>query len=184
MSFNEASQQVQNNTDVGAPRLRVNRTAPLTLNTTYQTLVFNGSSQYNLNSFPVLPGETMPSVWYDTATNLFKFSANVDRNYVLYLSTSITSSQLLSTLNLTSASLRFRLYIPAPTPITFPLPDFGGYIDLGPVNITGQRNDQQPVPFFANQVIRDYGFRIEICISASVLGTITLNGADVNLFRA
>lgn len=184
MGYNESEARRETNTNVADPRIRVNKTTAMTLSTTYQTVNFNGTSTYNANTFTVLPGHTNQSVWYDPTTSLFNFMDNSDKNYVLYITTSITSSQLLATLNLTSASLRLRLYIPAPTPVTFPGPDVGGYIDLGPVNLTGQRNDYQPIAFFANALIRQYGFQVQLCLSNVVLGTISLNGADINLFPA
>lgn len=182
MGYNESEANKETNTSVGDPRLRVNKTTSMTLSTTPQTVNFNGTSPYNTNTFTVLPGQSTPSVWYDPSTQLFNFTSNNDKNYNLYLTTSIVANQLLSTLNLTSASLRMRLYIPSPTPVTFPGPDVGGYIDLGAVNLTGQRNDYQPVAVFANSLIRQYGFQVQLYLSNAVLGTVTLNGADVNLF--
>jgi len=182
MGFNESEANRETNTTIGDPRIRVNKTTSMTLSTSWQTLNFNGSSAYNINSFTTLPGQSNPSAWYDPTTSLFNFTPNGDRNYVLYITTSITSNQLLSTLNLTSASLRLRLMIPSPTPVYFPGPDVGGYIDLGAVNLTGQRNDYQPIAFFANSLIRQYGFSVQLCLSNAVLGTVTLNGADINLF--
>jgi len=184
MGYNESEANRETNTTVGDPRLRVNKTTAMTLSTTFQTLNFNGSSTYNTNTYTTLQGQTSPSVWYDASTSLFKFTNNSDRNYTFYITTSITSNQLLSTLNLTSASLRLRLYIPAPTPVTFPGPDVGGYIDLGAVNLTGQRNDYQPIAVFANSLIRQYGFQVQLSLSNAVLGNVVLNGADVNLFPA
>lgn len=184
MSYNEASQQTQNNTDVSSPRLRVNRTAGLNITTTAQRLDFNGTSPYNLNSYPIMEGETMPSVYYDASTKLFKFTTNYDKNYSLVLSVSITASVLLSTLNLTSAMLRAQLFIPSSPSTTFPLPDSGGYVDICPVNIVGQQNQQITIPFFSNNQIRENGFGVNIWLSASVLGTVTLNSSDCSVYRS
>lgn len=184
MSFNEAAQQTQDNSDVSSPRIRVNRTAPLTVTTTAQRLDFNGTSPYNLNSYPIMPGETSPSVYYDAANKLFKFTSNYDKNYSLVLSVSITANVLLSTLNLTSAMLRAQIYIPSSPVTTFPLPDAGGYVDICPVNVVGQQNQQITIPFFSNQQIRENGFGVNLWLSNGVLGNVVVNSTDCSIYRA
>lgn len=185
MGFNETSAQLETNTQPTEPRLRVNKTTTTAITTSWQPIVYDGTSTYNTNSFSTLQGQTNPSLWYDSANNLFKFTPNTDQNYTFTPSFSISATTILTSLNLatiTIANVQFRFYIPAPTPVTFPLPDFGGYIDMGPVNLVAQNNYQKQIPVYANALIRQYGVQAQIKLSASTLGTINLSGSDMNIF--
>lgn len=92
MSFNESEARKETNQEVATPRLRVNKTTSMTLTTSYQDVILNGTSPFNLNSFTTIPGESNPSVWYDPATGLFRFTANTDHNYSLGISTSMSAA--------------------------------------------------------------------------------------------
>lgn len=181
MGFGEAQSEKQMNTETSSPRLRVNKMTNQTVTTTPTAILYNGTSQFNNNSFMVIPGQTNPSVYYDAATSLFRFTSNVDRNYNLDLTFVVTTVGLLA-IGLSNVSFRIQLEIPSPTPIKFPAPDFGGFIDVDNVNFNGQKNLKIVIPFFANQAIRDYGFAIKVYTSATLIGTVTMNGADVNLY--
>lgn len=182
MGFNESEAARETNQEVTNPRLRVNKMTNQTVTTTPTKILYNGTSPFNGNFYTVIPGETTPSVWYDATSNLFRFTSNTDKNYNLDMTFVVTTAGLLA-IGLANISFRVQLEIPSPTPIKFPAPDFGGYIDADNVNFNGQKNIKLVVPFFAEQNIRQYGFSIKVYLSSPLpLGSVTLNGADVNLY--
>lgn len=192
MGYKETSADFVSNTEMANPRLRVNMTTPMTLTTTFQTVMLNGTSPFNTNTFLTIPGQTSPSVSYDTTTGLFKFTANTDKNYTFFITTRTTSTTtlngLVTVLNgvLSIGTLQIRCRIPRPAGsggnVMFPDPDGNGYLDVAPINLITSITNQQPIAVFANQLVRDYGFYLEARLSNSLSGTNVLANADVNVF--
>ena len=60
-----------NDLNPAAPRLRVNKTAAMTLSTAWQTINFDGASAYNVNKFPKI--NNYEKVRWDAANQKFIF---------------------------------------------------------------------------------------------------------------
>jgi len=162
------------------PRMRVSRSASLTLSTTYQKVDFSGTSTYNLNTFQNDPTTGNPMVYWDATNKIFKFYNTTDVNYLMYF-TGACSSTLLTT----PVSLRYRFVIPNGTspgvPAYFPNPDTDQYSDLGPVSYVTHRPFDQTLPANIIQVVRTNGFYLEVALSNGTLGTVTLDYAALNI---
>lgn len=164
------------------PRLRVNRDTSLLLSTTFQDIDFNGVSDFNVNTFGIDPVSGEGIVEYDSATKLFKFHNQYDRNFLMNLYASTTTT----TIN-TRATIQYRINIPdgisAGVDINFPFPDGLGLADLAEVTlrITETAHKSESIPIYASQVLRDNGFKVQMRLSnlLAVSGTSTLNSASI-----
>lgn len=167
---------------VKQPRLRANKTTSLNLTTTFQDVIFNGTSDYNINSFGKDPVSGNNIVWYDVANNLFRFYDKVDKNYsvTLYVSTTAT---LISTGN----TIQYRIVIPngigVGQNLNFPFPDNGGFSDLGYVALkTGTVNhNAEPIAIYVNDQVRQNGLRIQVRLSTTLIGigNVTVDNAAI-----
>ncbi len=167
--------------------IRMCRTASLTLNTTWQTLVFDGTCTYNENTFGIDPTSGNKMVWWDSVNSMFKFIADYDYNAImsLYLSTTANLVTLRS-------SLRMRIVVPngvSPgVPLYIPFPELGAagaYIDAGEVTLLANGVNHQPIilPLKINSAIRTNGFYIQLQLSNSLitLGVCTLTSANIRI---
>lgn len=163
------------NNSVAEPRLRVNRTTAITLTTSWQDVIFNGTSTYNINTY----GDDKNSVktsWYDSTNNLFKFGGEYDRNITMQIYPRTTVASIL-----TAGTLQLRFIIPngggAGIDIYFPFPDDGGYMDTGAITILSAGMNKVPILLgvYINNMIRTNGFKLQVKLSNSLAGTATLN---------
>lgn len=162
------------------PRLRVNKTSALTITTTWQKIIFDGTSTFNVNSFGKNSAGKQMVEWDSTALQ-FKFYDQVDQNYVVFFSP-VTTATLITT----RAVLRYRCVIPNGGGVGvntyFPYPDQGGYVDASEVTLlsSAMLHQLQPFPLYLNANIRANGFWIEVQLSNSLitLGVCTLNSAS------
>lgn len=162
--------------------MRVNRSTDLILTTTFQTVVFNGTSTYNINTYGINPASGNRMVWYDTATDLFKFIGEYDKNVQFQLFVRTTTPLIT-----TAASMQYRLSIPngisAGVDLNIPFPDDGGYGDL--IELTkfsfSTHNLTTPLSLYINNAIRTNGFKVQVRLSNNLatLGTATINSASV-----
>lgn len=159
-------------------RMRVNRTASLTLSTSWQKVDFSGTSIYNVNTFQIDPagsGNTM--VWWDPTNKIFKVYNQSDENYLLTFYYQTTTSSLL-----TASYFRLRLTVPngiSPgVDLHSPFPDGVGYEDLVLVNGFTQLDRSHTFGTYVTQPVRANGFYIEVEISTAIaLGSCTLDNA-------
>lgn len=157
-------------------RMRVNRTAGLTLSTSWQKIDFSGTSIYNVNTFQLDPaGSGNPMVWWDTTNKLFKVYNTTDENYLLTFYYQTTTTSLL-----TASSFRLRLTVPngvSPgVDLHTPFPDGVGYEDLATVNGFTQLNRSHSFGTYVSQPVRTNGFYVEVEISTAIaLGSCTLD---------
>lgn len=173
---------MQNNSSVADPRLRVNRTATLALSTSWQSVILNGSSTYNVNTFGFAAnGERV--VTYDQTNNLFKFNTEFDKNFTLQLSFR-TSTNLITT----KSTLQYRLEIPngggGGVPVYFPFPDVAGaeYVDVADVTLlaNGLNSDVIPLSIYVNSMVRANGFRIQVRLSNALITLGVCNLTNMN----
>lgn len=166
------------------PRLRIslNRSFPLILNNTWQTIPYaTGNTPYDVNTF-IEPR-------YNTST------------YTIYPNTKVSTDQAYQ-LELdfkfqhTKRPLTFqvRFCVPAPTPIYFPLPQTDGYTDLryiaktytgglignlltiGNLSLTedtSQMTNREMYvrSIYSNLGIKDYGIQVQIRIAENYTGS-------------
>lgn len=163
-----------------APRLRVNRSATMTITTTFQRIDFSGSSALNLNSFPNL-GVT-PMVSYDSVNKLFKFNHDNGRDYNY---TSVFGAKTTVTILTVLSSLQYRFVIPngvsAGVDFYFPYPDSVGYADLGVITaVTDTALNPAVLPIYTNTAMRTNGVGIDVRISTPLALTATCTSNDIN----
>lgn len=167
------------------PRLRVNRTASLALTTTWQTIDFNGTSTYNVNTFGKDPVSGNNLVWWDSANQLMRFYEQYDRNYKLEF-----YANTITTILTTKASLQYRLVVPngvSPgVDIYFPFPELGAsgaYADVGEVTLlaTGVSHGVNPQSLYLIDAIRTNGVKLQLRLSNNLftLGTCTLTSCNL-----
>lgn len=165
------------------PRLRVNKTATLNIDTTWRKIVFDGTSTFNANTFGKNASGKQMVEWDPTASTngQFKFYDQIEQNYICFLSP-VTTTTLITT----RATLQYRCVIPngggAGINTYFPYPDQGGYVDASEVTLltSAMLHQLQPFPLYLNQNIRTNGFWIEVKLSNSLitLGVCTLNSCS------
>lgn len=156
---------------INQPRLRVNRSASLTLSNTWQDVVFNGTSAFNVNTFGNDPVSNVPVVMYSATNNLFRFYEQYDKNMeaTLYVRTA-------STMVTTGLLLQYRIVVPngsgAGQDLYFPFPDADGLADIGSVGIkVGNINHNEvPIALYIGQPIRANGFKVQMRLSETILG--------------
>lgn len=162
------------------PRLRVNKTASLAINTTWQKIVFDGTSTFNANTFGRnAAGKQM--VEWDATNQVFRFYDQIDQNYICFLQP-VTTATLITT----RATLQYRCVIPngGGTGVNtyFPYPDQGGFVDAAEATIltSTMLHQLQPFPLYMNANIRANGFWIEVKLSNPLvtLGVCTLNSCS------
>lgn len=173
---------IAQNYSVPEPRMRVNKSSSLQLTTSWQTLIFNGTSTNNFNTYGTDPVTSNKMVWHDSANTpyLFKFYGEYDKNYSVQLFIKATT-----TIITTPASLQYRFVIPngvSPgVDYYFPFPDDGGYGELFGLTLltTGTSMSIEPLNVFVDSRIRTNGFYIQVKLSNSLftLGTSTINSA-------
>lgn len=163
-------------------RLRVNRTASLSLSTTWQKIDFNGTSLYNVNTFGKDPSSQNQIVSWDSTLKQFRFYDKNDQNFLLFVNL-MTTTNLIST----RASLQLRLVIPngggAGVNSYFPFPEEGGMVDVGEATLvaTSPVRMSIPIPLYLDHNMRSNGFWIELKLSNTlvVLGVATLNNCSL-----
>jgi len=168
------------NKSITSPRLRVNKTTNLTLSTTWQDIVFNGTSQVNTNTFGKDPVSGNPMVWYDSANNLFRFYEQYDQNYQVTLYLKMTT-----TVVSTGMSVHYRLVVPngggAGVDTYFPFPDTDGYADVGYValKLGSVLHPTTPIAMYLSPSIKANGIKLQLRLSDAIIGVgnITLNHA-------
>jgi hypothetical protein len=164
-----------------APRIRVSRSSTLTLTTSWQTLDFNGTSAANVNTFPK-DSNNVEMITYDTTAKKFKFSTSVDRNYALVIYIKTTATSILNALNLSMGSLQMRFVVPGGntdgSDYYFPFPDDGGYIDLNLVNSVSPWQQEYYTNIFVDQRKRTGGMQVQLKLSNTVLGTVTVTASN------
>jgi len=165
------------NYTVDQPRMRVNRTAPLTLSTTWQTVDFNGTSTFNVNDFGNDPTTGKKMVSWDATAKLFRIYGDYNNTYLLQLfpTTTTTAVSVRST-------LQYRIVIPngngAGSDLYIPYPEAGGYADINEVTILSTQMQHNPIIFgiTATPAIRANGFYVQVRLSTLItLGSCTLN---------
>lgn len=166
------------------PRLRVNRTTAMNVTTSWQRIIFNGTSPFNVNTYGKDPISGNQMVMWDSTNNIFRFYNKNDQNYIVFFNAS-TTVNLIST----RATLRYRFGIPngvsAGVALYFPFPDTqsAAYVDAVEVTVLtlGANHNVAPLPLYVNDLIRANGLFMEIQLSNSLitLGTCTLNSCDL-----
>lgn len=165
------------------PRLRCNRTASLTLSTSWQTITFNGTSDLNVNTFGKDPVSGNQMVDLDATKQIINFTDIVDQNYICFmnLETNVTSVG-------TRATLQYRCGIPnGVSPgvdfyFPFPANQSTAFADIQEitVQIGGLRHNAQPFPLYLNSALRTNGMYIQLRISTALaVGSATLNSVDL-----
>lgn len=169
------------NYSVPEPRIRVNKTSTQAMTTSWQTLDFDGTSTFNVNTFGSVDAAGNKMVQWDSTNKLFKFMGDYDRNFdtTLFLS---TSTNLITT----RASIQVRYVIPngvSPgVDLYIPFPDESQpYVDAGEVTLlaNGVRHLPLPNPLYSNATIRANGLRVQVRLSNSLitLGVCNLTSA-------
>lgn len=181
----KTDKDIQDGRVESSPRIRVNRSAALTLTTAWQRLDFNGNSTLNVNTYPKTNG-TDYDVFYDATNKIFKFMTTVDRNYTVSMYLKTTASSLLNTVNLTMATIQLRFVVPNGnedgTDYYFPFPGEDGLLDLNLVNSVSPWRQEYFSSIFADARKRSNGVGVDVRISNTVLGTIMLASANTLIY--
>ncbi len=170
------------NTTVLEPRLRMNRSASLVLSTTWQTVDFNGTSTYNVNTFGKDPVSTNSLIWWDSTNKLFRFYNQYAKNYVVTFYVTTTATVLS-----TRATIQYRIVIPngisVGVDLYTPFPDTQAqaYSDIGDVTIlSSMQHKAENIGIYADNLLKTNGCYIQVRLSNLVpLGTVTLNNAII-----
>lgn len=168
------------NKTIISPRLRVNKSTNLNLSTTWQDIVFDGTSPINTNTFGKDPVSGNNMVHYDSANNLFRFYEQYDINYQVTLYLKMTT-----TVVSTGMSVQYRLVVPngggAGVNTYFPFPDTDGYADVGYValKLGSVLHPTVPIAMYLSQGVKTNGIKLQLRLSEAIvgMGTITLNHA-------
>lgn len=172
-----------NNYTVPEPRFRANRTANLTLTTSWQTVDFNGTSSFNVNTFATIDGAGTRMVSWDSTNKLLKFNGDYDRNYAISFFVT-TSTNLITTRSI----LQVRFVVPngvSPgVDLIFPFPDDATpLVDMGEVTLLagGVRHIPLNLDLYSNAAIRTNGVRVEVRLSNSLitLGVSNMTSASI-----
>jgi len=174
------------NVTVDEPFMRVVRTTPLALTTSWQTVAYSATaSSYTSNSYAIDPVTGSNYCWYDVATNKFNFISMYNKIAILQLQFSTTT-----TLIATRATVQMRLVVPNSAvgggDLYLPAPELGGYADVHEVTITaGQAMSSRPIVIQLpiGSGVRTNGFYVQVKLSNSLisLGVATLNGATMTI---
>lgn len=157
---------------VNEARLRVNRSAVLNLTTTWQDVVFNGTSTLNVNTFGNNPDNNKPMTYYDTATNTFRFQQMYDKNPRAWLFPEV----LATVLGTNMVTLQYRLVIPngvSPGVDSYnPYRDTAGYADAFPIasRLTEPVRMPLQIPLVLSSAVRANGVKIQLRCSAPLIG--------------
>jgi len=181
MSFSESDARLETLGQVVSPYVRQNRSTDLVLSTTWQRVVFNGTSTRNTNTFPLMDG-TNRLVQWDAVNNVFDFNNPDARHYDVIFNFHINSSTLVSLLNLTMTTVKFRFVVPSPTPRYFPLPDDGGFADIAYTNLSADVRGTYNYIVRSVSDVEQYGIGVEMCIAGAALGTIKLVTGDISIY--
>lgn len=143
-----------------SPRFRINRSVSLNLSTVWQRIDFNGTSTYNINTYPVVNGQTYKLVDWDAVNKLFKFYAPNDRNYTVQLFYKFVGG-------LRPVDILYRFVIPVvvngvPAPVYFPFPDSRQYANLTSLQSISDTGSSLDLSIYANSLIRQYGIGLEM----------------------
>jgi|GEM_PF-5689843 len=167
------------NYSVAEPRMRVNRTASLTLSTSWQTLAFNGTSTLNFNTYGMNPATGTQMVSYNTTSNVFRVYGEYDKNILVQLFFNTTTTAIA-----VGTTMQYRFIIPngggAGVDTYFPFPENGGYGEIASVGLAtvGMNSISSPLAVYANSAVRTNGFYIQVRLSNTVtLGSSTINSA-------
>lgn len=163
--------------------VRLNRTASLVLTTSWQKVIWNGTSSWSLNgnTFPLdQAGSGKPLVNYNTSTNTFEFYNTYDVNYTCFF-TCVTSSSLLTT----PVTLLWRVTIPnyggAGVDLHYPNPESTGYGTMGLATYVTPSTFENFFPLSVNSLVKTNGAYLEVALSNSSLGTITMTSATFRI---
>lgn len=168
---------MQANTEA-QPYFKVSRSVNMNLTTSWQRIDFNGTS--TANTFPSGSDGINKKIYWDSTNKLFKFNDTMDRNYDIQFNAKITSSSILSLLNVSLTNIQLRYVVPAPTPLYFPLPDSDQCIDIGAAGLLSTWRGTHSYTVRVDALKRQYGLGVEMRISSSFLGTASavVNAAD------
>lgn len=156
-----------------SPRIRVNRTASMTLTTSWQDIDFTGTSTFNLNTYPDMTGGK--SVTWDAANKKFAFRSPEDRNYELTFYFAFAGG-------LRPVDIYLRFAIPAPTPIYFPFPDTRGYINIATLERITDYGSEYNTTIYANAAMRQYGLKLQLKSGFTLLTQPNLTEAAVVIY--
>ena len=165
------------------PRLIVSKTTPLVLTTAFQSIIFDGSeANKTINTFGIDPVTMRKMFNYDVATNLFTYNEVYPHNF-----STLFEFRTNSTIISTKASLQLRFNIPngvsSGVDINFPFESNGGYVDVYDVTAFNIAVNNKPFvfPIYIGDALKINGFRIQVRLSNSVVGTTTLEYSSVNI---
>jgi len=172
------------NITVDEPFMRVVRTAPLTLSTSWQTVVYSATaSSYTSNSYAIDPVTGSNYVWYDTGTNKFMFVGQYNKIAIIQAQFSTTSSSIL-----TRGTIQMRMVVPnagvGGGDLYLPAPELGGLCDVHEVTIiAGTAMSSRPIVIQlpVGLGVRTNGFYFQVRLSNALVGTATLNGSTVTI---
>jgi len=164
------------------PRIRVDRSTNLSLTTSWQKVVFDGTSLLNTNTFGEDPTEELQMIVWDDVDELFRFYDKIDQDYLVYFNAT-TTTDLVSV----RATLRYRFVIPDGGGIGidtyFPFEENGGFVDAGEVTVltVAVNHNFTPLLLGLNETIRDNGCYLEVKLSNALatLGTCTIDNCDL-----
>jgi Fe-S cluster assembly iron-binding protein IscA len=165
------------------PRLIVSRTTPITLSTTFQEIVYNGSeSGKTMNTFGKDPVTNKFMFDYNSTTNLFTYNEVYPHNFNLLFEFRTTS-----TIISTKATLQLRIAIPngvsAGVDINFPFENQGGYIDVYDVSLFNFAMNNKPfvLPLYIGDALKVNGFKIYVRLSNATVGGTTLDYSSISI---
>lgn len=152
------------------PRLRINRSTGLQLTPSWQKIDFNGTSQFNVNTFGKDPVTGNQLVMWDSTSKQLRFYDKYDQNYLCFINMTTTTNMIS-----TRASIQLRFVIPNGTspgvPLYFPFPSEGGYIDVGEATMIAANSVKMavPIPLYLDQTIRTNGLWVEMKLSNALI---------------
>jgi len=170
------------NYSIREPSLRVNISSSFGITTSWQTVVFNGTSALNFNYYPKDPTTGNQMIHWDGVNNKFRVYGDYNRQITLQLFAKTTT-----TIIATSSNLQMRIVIPngvSPgVDFYFPFPEDGGLADIADITKLTEPLSFTitPLSIYSNSAIIANGFYIQLRLSTPLLGlgTCTLNAANV-----
>jgi hypothetical protein len=165
------------------PRLIVVKTTALSLSTSWQELVYNGTeSGKTMNTYGKDPISGKFMFNYNSTTNLFTYNDVYPHNFNL-----LFEFETLSTIISTRATMQLRVQIPnglgTGVPLNFPFENQGGFTDVYDVTLfnTNFKNKPFTLPLYIGDALKVNGFKIFVRLSNATLGATSIEYSSLSI---
>ena len=165
------------------PRLIVSKTTPISLNTSWQAIVYDGVEVgKTVNTFGKDPATGRFMFDYNSTINLFTHNENYPHNFNL-----LFEFRTLCPIITTKASLQLRFAIPngiSPgVDLNFPFENNGGYVDVYDISLFNLSVNNKPwqFPIYIGDALKINGFKIYVRLSNATVGATTIEYTSLSI---